>query len=127
MGEYADMTIERDLYNHSMGYDNDDYDYLDGYTNYSSSKHDQEIPITEFDEGEDVLVRQYYSNTDELSVNAVCIIVRKTEKAILFRFDKDEGLLSDREFWMPKSVLYMKPNELKVYYIKHWADIKFVN
>lgn len=84
-----------------------------------------------FNEGENVLVRKYNKYFgDKLVMNDVCIIVKNTNKAVLFRIDDSYEVDNEnagKQFWVAKSALYMLENEMKVVYIKQWVDISFVN
>ena len=133
MGDYADMAIERDFNNYIDSIDRNDYDDpFDGPHTVIINKKSEEtqLPIKLFPVGDSVLLRRYSREVkDKLNINEVVKIIRITEKAILFKFDEEfeDFEFAGLEFWMPKSVIYMKENELKVYYIKPWATIKFIN
>ena len=133
MEDYADMAIERDFNDYIDSIDRNDYDDLfDGPHTVIINKKSEEIqlPIKLFPVGDSVLLRRYSREVkDKLNINEVVKIIRITEKAILFKFDEEfeDFEFAGLEFWMPKSVIYMKENELKVYYIKSWATIKFIN
>ena len=83
----------------------------------------------------DLLLRQYSKyNPNHLVLNEVVQIIAKTEKAILFEFsekwyDDLEYMekYADKRFWIPKSLISMKENELKIYYIENWVPLKFIN
>jgi hypothetical protein len=136
MGEYADMSMERDFNNHIDAIDGfyDDYDgWFDdgyGYPAYCppSRRADADAywPIHEFPEGDSVLLRRASGRHRGLTFDRVCVIVRKTEKAILFRVDREVETDVDHDilFWLPKSVLTMKKDEKKVYWMRHWATVK---
>ena len=133
MGDYADMAIERDFNDYIDSIDRNDYDDpFDGPHTVIINKKSEEtqLPIKLFPAGDSVLLRRYSREVkDKLNINEVVKIIRITEKAILFKFDEEfeDFEFAGLEFWMPKSVIYMKENELKVYYIKSWATIKFIN
>ena len=133
MGEYADMCMERDFNDYIDSIDRNDYDDpFDGpYTVVINKKSEEkQLSIKLFPVGDSVLLRRYSKEVkDKLDINEVVKIIRITEKAILFKFDEEfeDFEFADLEFWMPKSVIYMKENELKVYYIKPWTTIKFIN
>lgn len=84
-----------------------------------------------FSVGENVLVRKYdkYFGHD-LVLNDVCTIVRYTEKAVLFKiseeWEHEDNPNRGKSFWVAKSVLYMLEGELKVVYLKQWAEINLV-
>lgn len=124
MGEYADMSIEFDF--------NDYIDSIDDYygscfggdfhpypskVNVTTESH---LSIVDFSEGDKVHL------INDGIFDRVCIIVKKTDKAILFKIDKDSepDIKIDFMFWLPKSVLFMKKDEKRIYHIKHWATIK---
>lgn len=129
MGEYADMAIEQGF--------NDYIDSIDRYYNGYDDEEPPEFPsyhrtiakakpsssIKEFPEGDSVLLRCQYHGS---FLNRVCIIVKKTEKAILFKVDREveDDITHDIIFWLPKSVMYMKPEQKKVYWLQKWATIK---
>lgn len=133
MGDYADMSMERDFNDYIDSIDRNDYDDLfDGpHTVVINKKFEEkQLPIKLFPIGDSVLLRRYSREVkDKLNINEVVKIIRITEKAILFKFDEEfeDFEFAGLEFWMPKSVIYMKENELKVYYIKPWTTIKFIN
>lgn len=133
MGDYADMCMERDFNDYIDSFDHNNYDDpFDGPHTVVINKKSEEnqLPIKLFPVGDSVLLRRYSREVkDKLDINEVVKIIRITEKAILFKFDEEfeDFEFAGLEFWMPKSVIYMKENELKVYYIKHWATIKFIN
>ena len=133
MGDYADMCMERDFNDYIDSIDRNDYDDpFDGPHTVVINKKSEEkqLPIKLFPVGDSVLLRRYSKVVkDKLDINEVVKIIRITEKAILFKFDEDfeDFEFAGLEFSMPKSVIYMKENELKVYYIKHWTTIKFIN
>ena len=133
MGDYADMCMERDFNDYIDSIDRNDYDDpFDGPHTVVINKKSEEkqLPIKLFPIGDSVLLRRYSKVVkDKLDINEVVKIIRITEKAILFKFDEEfeDFEFAGLEFWMPKSVIYMKENELKVYYIKHWTTIKFIN
>jgi hypothetical protein len=55
-------------------------------------------------------------------LNRVCTIVRRTEKAVLFRVEgESDEKFSNEMFWMPKKNIIMLQNELRVIYFKDWA------
>ena len=70
-------------------------------------------------------MRQFYKDLDTLKLNIVCLVIKQTEKAVLFKVDRkyEEDLKRDVSFWLPMSVLYRKENELSVIYAKYWATI----
>jgi hypothetical protein len=133
MGDYADMTMERDFNDYIDSIDRNDYDDpFDGPHTVVINKKSKEnqLPIKLFPVGDSVLLRRYSKEIkDKLDINEVVKIIRITEKAILFKFDEEfeDFEFAGLEFWMPKRVIYMKENELKVYYIKPWTTIKFIN
>lgn len=133
MEDYADMAIERDFNDYIDSIDHNDYDDpFDGPHTVVINKKSEEtqLPIKLFPVGDSVLLRRYSREAkDKLNINEVAKIIRITEKAILFKFDEEfeDFEFAGLEFWMPKSVIYMKENELKVYYIKSWTTIKFIN
>lgn len=125
MGEYAEMAMERDW---ESQFHSDEYDYLDNVVIRSSKKVESGLPFKEWEVGTHLLMRQFLSDLDTLKLNAVCIVQKYTEKAVLFKIDRDfeTELTKNITFWLPKSVLYRKENEIKVVYVKHWATIKGV-
>lgn len=133
MGDYADMCMERDFNDYIDSFDRNNYDDpFDGpYTVVINKKSEEkQLPVKLFPVGDSVLLRRYSKVVkDKLDINEVVKIIRITEKAILFKFDEEfeDFEFAGLEFWMPKSVIYMKENELKVYYIKDWTTIKFIN
>lgn len=133
MGDYADMCMERDFNDYIDSIDRNDYDdpFNGPHTVVIIKKSEEkQLPIKLFPVGDSVLLRRYSKVVkDKLDINEVVKIIRITEKAILFKFDEEfeDFEFAGLEFWMPKSVIYMKENELKVYYIKHWSTIKFIN
>ena len=133
MGDYTDMCMERDFNDYIDSIDRNDYDDpFDGSHTVVINKKSEEkqLPIKLFPVGDSVLLRRYSKVVkDKLDINEVVKIIRITEKAILFKFDGEfeDFEFAGLEFWMPKSVIYMKENELKVYYIKPWTAIKFIN
>ena len=133
MGDYTDMCMERDFNDYIDSIDRNEYDDpFDGPHTVVINKKSEEkqLPIKLFPVGDSILLRRYSKVVkDKLDINEVVKIIRITEKAILFKFDEEfeDFEFAGLEFWMPKSVIYMKENELKVYYIKHWTTIKFIN
>lgn len=132
MGEYAEMAMERDWERHIDSIDRFDYediyDYPGVITIRSSRKNKTEsgLPYEDWPIGTELMVRQFKGNLTDLRYNMVCSVVRQTEKAVLFKVDKNVELEleSDVTFWLPKSVLYRKENEIKVVYAKYWATIQ---
>ena len=133
MGEYAQMSIERDLdnffYEMDSCYENDCdcesvFPYKSNKTETKTLFGKNILPYKEFERGTLILLRR-----ENGSLNRVCKIVKKTEKAVLFKIDNDfeDDINGDYLFWMPKSVIFMLEGELKVYYLKSWAIIKKVN
>ncbi len=131
MGDDADMSMERDFNDYIDSIDRNDYDDpFDGPHTVVINSEEKQLPIKLFPIGDSVLLRRYSREVkDKLNINEVVKIIRITEKAILFKFDEEfeDFEFAGLEFWMPKSVIYMKENELKVYYIKPWTTIKFIN
>lgn len=130
MGEYAEMSIERDLDNYIDSIDRYYNDLTDDYPFDFSSRRKKKQPVCpfkEFPEGDSVLLRCNYGGGKKL--DRVCIIEKKTDKAILFKIDREieEDIKKDFLFWIPKSTIYMKENEKKVYWIKGWVTIKNIN
>lgn len=132
MGEYAEMSIDRDFGNYIN--DIDRYYNEVGEADYPfdfGPKERKEAPQTcafkEFPEGDSVLLRCDYDWGKKL--NRVCIIEKKTEKAILFKIDREieKDIDKDFLFWIPKSTIYMKENEKNVYWIRDWVTIKNIN
>lgn len=128
MGEYAEMAFDRDFSQHVdelMGYG--DYDYEPDVIYVRSSKPKTEIglPYANREVGEAYQVRQFEKNLTDLRINVVCIIIRETEKAVLFKVDREYEVDLDHDitFWLPKSVLYLKENEVGTIYAKYWATI----
>lgn len=137
-GDYADLCCERDLMNDI--YSNDDpEDVFDSWgtpvissakTSKTSKTSQDHKPIEIFPIGDDVLMRRETKCGNGLTFNEVVVIERVTEKAILFKISeewKTECHYKGREFWEPKSILYMKEGEKKVYYLPHWATILLLN
>lgn len=131
MGEYADMAIEQgfnDYIDSIDSYYGDDFYDDDPYGVYSnrcrSKKKKNQLPIIEFNVGENVQVLK----TGVFDFNHICLIKAKTEKAILFKINTDWDCEKDADkdfcFWLPKSVLYMEEGEKRVYRVKEWAIIK---
>ena len=83
-----------------------------------------------FSEGVNVLVRKYDKYFgDKLTMNDVCVIVKNTAKAVLFKIEDSwefEKKIAGKQFWVAKSALYMLDGEKKVVYIKQWVDINLV-
>lgn len=133
MGEYAEMAFDRDFSQHvdeMMGYGCDDYEpypYVVRSSSSRRSKPKEEIglPYEDREIGKPILLRQFYKDLDTLKLNIVCLVIKQTEKAVLFKVDRkyEEDLKRDVSFWLPKSVLYRKENELSVIYAKYWATI----
>lgn len=122
MGEYAEMSIEREFNDYIDSIDRyyeSDFDDFNLYPPKVSVSAESHLPIVDFPEGDDVLLRK------DRTFDRVCIIVKKTDKAILFKIDKDfePDIKIDFMFWLPKSVLFMKKDEKRIYRIKHWATI----
>ena len=124
MGEYAEMSLEYDFNSHIDYIDGlyqSDFDDFDDYypyptrVNVSTEPH---LPVVDFPEGDKVFLRRK-------TFDRACIIVKKTDKAILFKIDEDsEPDIKDVfMFWLPKSVMFMKKDEEKIYHIKDWATI----
>ena len=134
MGDYADMCMERDWNNWIDSVDryySDDYDPSDNPFDdclrggSSDTLHGKKkIAYKDFPDGDSILLRR-----EGGTLNRECTIVRKTAKAVLFKIDckVEDDLKHDYLFWMPKSVIFMLDGELKVYYLKHWADIKDIS
>jgi hypothetical protein len=123
MGEYAEMAMERDL---EAQFHPDEYDYLDGVVIRSPKpKTEIGLPYANREVGEAYQVRQFEKNLTDLRINVVCIIIRETEKAVLFKVDREYEVDLDHDitFWLPKSVLYLKENEVGTIYTKYWATI----
>lgn len=83
-----------------------------------------------FSEGVNVLVRKYEKYFgDKLTMNDVCIIVKNTDKAVLFKIDDSwevDNENAGKQFWVAKRALYMLEGERKVVYIKQWVDVNLV-
>ena len=125
MGEYAELVKERDFTNYIDDKEEEEYD------SYSSSQNNNVIKYKNFPEGELVLARKYekYYGHD-LVFNRVCKIIKNTDKAVLFEIDKDwepDYKNAGKQFWIPKSVIYMLKNELKVVYFKQWVKLIAIN
>lgn len=130
-GDYADLCCERDLMNDI--YSNDDpEDVFDSWGTPVIHAHKTDKPtqnhkaIELFPVGDDVLMRRESKNGNDFTFDEVVVIERVTEKAILFKISEEwetECPYKGREFWEPKSILYMKEGEKKVYYLPHWATI----
>lgn len=124
MGEYAELSRERDFNNYMDGKEDEEI-----YVEYSSSNN--VIKYKNFPEGEVVLARKYekyYGHN--LVFNRVCKIIKNTDKAVLFEIDKDwepDYKNAGKQFWIPKSVIYMLKDELKVVYFKQWVNLKSIN
>lgn len=124
MGEYAELARERDFNNYIDGKEDEEI-----YVEYSSSNN--VIKYKNFPEGEVVLARKYekyYGHN--LVFNRVCKIIKNTDKAVLFEIDSDfekDYKNAGKRFWVPKSVIYMLKNELKVVYFKQWVELKSIN
>jgi len=125
MGEYADLTWDRDFNRYMDGGEEEEY------TSFISSPNKNVIKYKEFPEGELVLARKYekyYGN--KLVFNRVCKIIKNTDKAVLFKIDPEsepDCKNAGKEFWVPKSVIYMLKNELKVVYFKQWVTLKILD
>ena len=123
MGEYAELAFERDYYR-SFDEPNDNPVVI-----YSSDS--KVIKYKNFNEGEYILARKYdryYGDT--LVFNRVCKIIKNTDKAVLFEIDSDwepDCKNAGKRFWIPKSVIYMLKDELKVIYFKQWVKLKAIN
>lgn len=119
MGEFADLTIDRDWSDYW-----DDRDVPD-YEPDIDVVYEEIIKYKDFPSGTDILLRKYKnSKYTSLVINMVCNIVKTTDKAVLFHVDKEEHKdYADQLFWVPKSVLYMKKNEAKVVYVKSWVQV----
>ena len=133
MGEYAEMAFDRDFSQHVdelMGYCDYDYEPDVIYVRSSKPKPKTEIglPYANREVGETYQVRQFKKNLTDLKISVVCNIIRETEKAVLFKVDRDyeQDIDHDITFWLPKSVLYIKENEVGTIYAKYWATIKGV-
>lgn len=125
MGEYAELVKEQDFVNYIDGKEEEEYD------SYLSSQTNNVIKYKNFPEGELVLARKYekYYGHD-LVFNRVCKIIKNTDKAVLFEIDKDwepDCKNAGKQFWIPKSVIYMLKNELKVVYFKQWVKLIAIN
>lgn len=126
MGFYADDAMERDFYRHMDDMfgccDVDDFEPSVIRVRRSEGG----LPYKDFPEGTSVLVRQFKNDLTNLRFEQVCSIERRTEKAVLFKVDREYAtdLDGDFMFWIPKSVIYMKEGEKSVCYIKHWGTIK---
>lgn len=126
MGFYAEDAMERDFYRHMDDRfgccDVDDFEPSVIRVRRSEGG----LPFNDLPVGVTVLVQQYKSDLTSLSFSRVCSIVRKTEKAVLFKVNREvePDMDSDFMFWIPKSVIYMKEGERYVYHIKHWGTIK---
>lgn len=131
MGEYAEMCIDRDwgdfIYDIDHYYD-DDFEGDNPYESYYSRKREsstlygkKKLPYNNFDINTSILLRQENSK-----LNRECVIVRNTDKAVLFKIDCkiEDDLKHDYLFWMPRSVMFMLEGESKVVYLKSWATIK---
>lgn len=125
MGEFADLAWDRD-FNHYI-----DNEEEEEYDSFISSSNDKVIEYKNFPEGEVVLARKYEKHYGHnLVFNRVCKIVKNTDKAVLFRIDPDwepDCKNAGKEFWVPKSVIYMLKDELKVVYFKQWVTLKVIN
>ena len=129
MGEYAEMAMERDW--ESQFYPQEDYYDCGGIDVIrSASKQpkwkDEGLPYITKPIGKPILLRQYKHNLIDLKINCPCVVKKETEKAVLFRATKEwePELTKEIEFWLPKSVLYLRENELAVVYVKKWATIQ---
>ena len=129
MGEYAEMAMERDW--ESQFYPQEDYYDCGGIdVIHSTSKQpkwkDEGLPYEDRVLNTPILLRQFKRNLYDLKINSVCLVIRQTEKAVLFKVDKTYEVDAREEitFWLPKSVLYRRENELSVVYVKNWATIK---
>ena len=131
MGEYAEMAMERDWERHIDSIDRFDYEDIYDYPGVTTirgsrkNKTESGLPYEDWPIGTELMVRQFKGNLTDLRYNMVCSVVRQTEKAVLFKVDKNVELEleSDVTFWLPKSVLYRKEDEIKVVYAKYWATI----
>ena len=87
--------------------------------------HQSRRPYANREVGEAYQVRQFEKNLTDLKINVVCIIIRETERAVLFKVDREYEVDLDHDitFWLPKSVLYLKENEVGTIYAKYWATI----
>ena len=125
MGEYADLAWDRDFNRYMDGEEEEKYD------SFISSSNDKVIEYKNFPEGEVVLARKYENRYGhDLVFNRVCKIIKNTDKAVLFRIDQDwepDCKNAGKEFWVPKSVIYMLKDELKVIYFKQWVTLKSIN
>ena len=136
MGEYAQMSIERDLDNFFYDLDNyynDDHDVDNPYKDYNYSRKYREtstlygkkkMPLVVFNVQESILLRKENS-----SINRECVIIKITEKAILFKIDckVEDDLKHDYIFWVPKSAIFMLEGEKRIYYLKNWVTIKDIS
>lgn len=128
MGEYAEMAMERDWESQFQPYE-DFYDIPNYVVHSTSSRHkwkDEGMPYEDRVLNTPILLRQFKRNLYDLKINSVCLVIRQTEKAVLFKVDKtyEEDAREEITFWLPKSVLYRRENELSVVYVKNWATIK---
>ena len=128
MGEYAEMAFDRDFSQHVdelMGYGGYDYEPDVIYVRSSKPKTEIGLPYANREVGEAYQVRQFEKNLTDLKINVVCIIIRETERAVLFKVDREYEVDLDHDitFWLPKSVLYIKENEVGTIYAKYWATI----
>lgn len=123
MGFYADDAMERDWFRHVD--ETDERFILDSF-DPTALVNEVGLPYKDFPEGTSVLVRQFKNDLTNLRFEQVCSVERRTEKAVLFKVDREfaTDLDSDFMFWIPKSVIYMKEGEKSVCYIKHWGTIK---
>lgn len=128
MGFYADSTIERD-FDEYVGYKNGGFDDDPEYRESFETPIISTIPVKEFEEGKDILLKcDNYRNTGR-RLNRVCTIIKNTQKAILFKVNRDyeNDLPQDIMFWMPRAAMYMHKSEKEIYYLKHWAKITKIN
>ena len=126
MGFYADCSIERD-FDEYVGYKCGEY--KDDYEFETPTITIKTLPIKEFEEGRDVLVKcDDYRQTGK-KLERVCTIVKNTQKAVLFKVNRDyeSDIPQDIMFWMPRSAMYMLENEKEIYHLKNWAKITKVN
>lgn len=84
----------------------------------------KKLPYKDFSINTSILLRKEGS-----ALNRVCVIVKTTEKAVLFKIDNsfEDDIKYDFLFWMPKSVMFMLEGEVKVIYLKNWATIKKIS
>lgn len=126
MGFYADESIESGFERH---WDEHTRRYPDNVVprNFVHLPNvDAGRTYEDFPEGTELLVRKFDRHLNKLVFNRVCMVMRRTEKAVLFKVDRgyNPNLDKDFLFWMPKANIYMMADEKAVVYIKYWATIK---